>query len=134
MLEALLLLVLAKVDNTQIATATGIILALVALVRAFTIDPRAARLAERKENQELRREVDSLYEGKRAAEDREREVRRRLDKAERELEQAQTRITRLTGDLDGARAQIERLQADVRKWRLIAGESRGWGELDPGDS
>jgi chromosome segregation ATPase len=117
-------LILGKADTTDVAAVSGVALAIAALVRAFTLDPRASRLAERKENADLRREVDELYEGKRAAEDREREARRRLDKAERDIEIAEARIARLTGELDGANTQITELQEAVRRWRGIAGDVR----------
>lgn len=125
MLLVLMALLLAKIDGTQAAALSSIILAAAALVRSLTLDPRASRLAERKENAELRREVDELYAGKRDAEDREREVKRRLDKAERELEDANRHVARLTGEVDGANARIKVLEDQNRHYRLIIGDIRG---------
>lgn len=123
--ELVLAVLFAKVDATQITAFTGVGLAFIATFKAFTIDPRASRIAERKENAELRTELDNIYRDKRAAEDREREALRRLDATERKLDTAEQRITRMTGELDGNRAEINQLREDVRKWRLIAGDIRG---------
>lgn len=123
--ELVLAVLLAKVDATQITALTGVGLAGLAALKAFSMDPRAARLAERKENIELQDKVDVLYREKRSAEDREREALRRLDATEHKLEVAEQRITRMTGELDGNRAEINQLRNDVRKWRLIAGDIRG---------
>lgn len=115
---------IAKTDMTQLAAWGGIILAAASLIRAVTTDPRTSRLAERKENAELRKEVDELYRDKRAAEDRERDAIRRADRLEQKLETAENHITRLTAEQDISAARIAGLEGDVRKWRLIAGDLR----------
>ncbi len=125
MLLLVVALLLAKVDTTQAAAISALVMAAIGIIRSVTIDPRTSRLAERKENADLRKEVDQLYEGKRDAEDREREAKRRLDRVERELDEAQRHVSRLTGELDGANARIVTLEADVRKWRTIVGDIRG---------
>lgn len=122
-----LALILAKVDATQLSAFGGVLLAAVALYRVISIDPRASRMAERKENEELLEKVDELYRGKRDAEDRERDALRRLDRAERLNESQRGRIDLLTDELANANARIGTLEADVRKWRMIAGDIRGEG-------
>lgn len=119
-----LALLLAKVNTTELAAISSIVLAAAAFVRSVTIDPRSSRLAERKENAELRKEVQDLYVGKREAEDREREALRRLDKAERKIELQEHHIARITGELDGANARIIQLTEDARKWRMIVEDLR----------
>lgn len=119
--------IIAKVDPTLVTALTGVALAGLAGFKAFTVDPRTSRLAERKENAELRQEVDNLYRDKRAAEDRERDALRRLDIAERRVEVQDQHIARLTRELDETSAQIVQLRDDVRKWRTIVGDIRGEG-------
>lgn len=115
---------IAKTDSTQLAAWTGVILAASGVIKSLFFDPRTSRLAERRENADLRKEVDDLYRGKRDAEDREREAMRRLDTAERKLERAEERIAAITSELDRARAQISQLDTDARKWKLIADDLR----------
>lgn len=74
----------------------------VALFRAFTIDPRAARMAERREREELQGKIDDLYREKRQAEEREREARRRIETQDDE-------IRRLTG-------RVGVLEDEVQHW------------------
>lgn len=131
MLLVILAMILAKTDATQWAAISSVVLAAAALVRSITIDPRASRMAERKENAELRTELDNLYREKRAAEDRERDALRRIDRQERDLddqktklERAEKRISSLRGELDGAQAQIRSLEGEVRTWKAIAGDIR----------
>lgn len=124
LIDLMVALLLARIDATQITAFAGLAAALVAAFKAFSVDPRAIRQAERRENIELHDKIDVLYREKRQAEDRERDALHRLAVAER-------RIDRLTGELDGANAQIEQLKGDVRKWRLIVGDVRG--ERNPPD-
>lgn len=121
----LLLVILAKTDVTQIAALGSVLLAAGALYRSLTIDPRQSRLSERKENTELRQEVDQLYRDKRDTEAREREALRRLDIAERKIEVLDVRNVRLQDELDGANGRIVTLEGQVRHWRAIAGDIRG---------
>jgi hypothetical protein len=127
MLLLFLALLMAKTDSTQLAAFSSVALAGAALVKSITIDPRASRLSERKENVELREKVDELYREKRAAEDREREALRRLDRAERRAEDQDLELIRLRGEIENYIDLTRRLEGDVRKWRMIAGDIRGQG-------
>lgn len=115
-LLTVLALLLAKVDSTSVAAFSGVALALVAVARAVTIDPRNQRLSERKENSDLRVELDRIYKDKREAEEREREALRRIDMQDRH-------IARLTGELDAANTRITGLELQVKHWREIASGS-----------
>lgn len=116
LLELLLAVLLGQIDTTQLAAISGVLLGAAGLIKSLT-DPRTTRIAERKENLELRNENHSLYVGKREVEDREREALRRIDRLERRNEAIEA---------DKARLELELKEAleDVRKWRLIVGDLR----------